>query len=428
MVKKKHKHPVHQGIKLSQKAQSKLAKQRKQQKLTRWIGLGVIGAVVLILSVGWVTQWLLPVYIPLQKTVLTVNGTDYSAGYVSKMVNFYNGDNAANALFFIDFVMGQIEEMELMKQAAAEMGITVSDQEVKDRLKETELEDNAVSRDIVRASLLAQKINDEYIDGLVPTSADQRHSLVMLLESAAQAEEVKARLEAGEAFADIVTELSLDSTTITEKGDMGFNPIGIIDGQLFAEGLDTAVNAAGEGEIGFFYDENKSKQLGYWVVKVTERQTENEAQKVHVFGMLLPTIEKAEEARQRVIDGEDFETVAKEVSQDATSKESGGDLGLLTLGQNTPPFATYIFDENTPLNDLSAPILTKDSNTTGAWWLYQIAAVEENRTIDEEDRDTLLNQAFSDWLEEVKADPANVIETVELTLEQRDLIATQSLN
>lgn len=426
MSKKKHKHHAHQGITLSQKAQSKLSKQRKRQAITRWVGLGVIGIVVLILGVGWITQWLLPVYFPLQKTVLTVNGTNFNAGYVSKVVNIFTGGDPTYAYLYIDYALEQIEQNELMKQAADKLGITVSDQEIKDLLKEYTLDDNAATRDLVYASAVSEKLYAEHFDPLVPASGSQRQSLVMLLESAAQAEEVKARLANGEAFADIVTELSLDSTTITNKGDMDFHPAGILDGLLFAAGLDAAVDKAVIGEVNYFYDDAKSKQLGYWIIKVTERKTENDLLKAQVFGILLPTIEKAEEARQRLLDGDDFATVAKEMSQDSASRDNGGDLGLLTLGQTAAAYDTYVFSESSPLNELSQPILTKDANTVGAYWLFKVAAVEDNRTFSEDDRNTLLDTAFSDWLDEVRADPANVIEKTELTEEQRDLIAEQS--
>ncbi len=63
MAKKKHKSHSHATHTLSVKAQSKLAAQKKRQKITRWIGFGIIGAVAALLAVGGVTQWLLPVYL-----------------------------------------------------------------------------------------------------------------------------------------------------------------------------------------------------------------------------------------------------------------------------------------------------------------------------------------------------------------------------
>ncbi len=430
MAKKKHKHQVHSSQVLSVKAQSRLAKQKKRQSITRWVSIGIVGIVATVLSVGVVTQWLLPVYIPLQKTVLTVNGTEFNAQYVSRMVSwmvdYYAGGDPQYTEMLVDSAFNQTKENELMKQAAAELGITVSDDDVKAQIKEAGLKDNATTRDIAYTSLLVEKLVDDKFTGEVGDSGEQRQALAMLLESAAQAEAVKARLAAGETFAAITTELSLDSTTITNKGDMGFHPEGILNGLLFATGLEEAVFAASAGDTAYFYDENKSKQLGYWIIKVTERKTENDLLKAQVFGILLPTIEKAEEVRARLIAGEDFAALAEEFSQDGTTAEKGGDLGLLTLGQTAAAYNTYVFNENTPIGELSPPILTKDSNTLGAYWLYQVAAVEADRAFSDTDTDTLINTAFSEWVQAIKEDPANVIVEPELTDEQRTLISDQA--
>ncbi|MDV2990044.1 MAG: peptidylprolyl isomerase [Dehalogenimonas sp.] len=426
MAKKHKKHAQPHNV-LSHKAKSKLAKQHQKQKVTRWIGLGIIGAVALVLSIGVIATWLIPVYIPLQQTVVSVNGTNYSASYVSKMVNFYTGGDPTYSYLYIDLVLGQIEKNQLMNEAAAELGITVSDKEVKEAIKAAGLDDNKVTRDIVTASLLYQKLNEKHFEMIVPLSGEQRQALVMLLESEAQAEAVKARLLNGESFADIAKELSLDDTTVTLEGDMGYHPPGFLDDKLGADGLDAKVDAGQPGNTGYFYDADKSKKLGYWVVKVTDRQTVNDNVQVQVYGILLPTVEKAQEARQRILDGEDFADVVEDMTQDITSKAKGGDLGLLTAGGAELPYSDYIFDENTLLDDLSAPIRAEVA-TTGAWWFYQVASVEQSKLYSEEDRNTLLDQAFTDWMDGLETDPANDIVRAELTDELKDLIAEQSLS
>ncbi len=432
MAKKKHKHQAHPSHTLSVKAQSRLAKQKKRQSITRWVSIGIVGIVTAVLSVGVVTQWLIPVYIPLQKTVLTVNGTEFNARYVSRMlswmVDYYAGGDPQYTDLLVDSAFNQIKENELMKQAAAELGITISDDDVKSQLKEAGFDDNDTNRDIVYTSLLVEKLIDDKFTGEVGDSGEQRQALVMLLESAAQAELVKERLAAGETFSDIAAELSLDSTTVTNKGDMGFHPEGILNGQLSATGLEEAVFAANKGDLAFIYDENKSKQLGYWIIKVTERKTENDVLKAQTYGILVPTIEEAEEVRAKLLAGEEFAALVTEYSQDATTNttEKAGDLGLLSLGTSTGAYVAYAFDENIPVGEISTPILTRDSSTTGAYWLYQVAEVEADRAFSDTDTDTLINTAFSEWLQDVKEDTSNVIDAPELTTEQRTLISDQA--
>lgn len=52
---------------------------------------------------------------------------------------------------------------------------------------------------------------------------------------------------------------------------------------------------------------------------------------------------KARAAQQRVLDGEDFAAVAKQVSEDPEAKANGGDLGFFKRGQMAPAFDAVAF-------------------------------------------------------------------------------------
>src|SRR5690606_28568530 len=83
-----------------------------------------------------------------------------------------------------------------------------------------------------------------------------RHILVSTLE---EAEAVIARLEAGEAFADVATELSLDTGSAANGGDLGW----------FAEGVmvEPFSNAAFALEIGDVSEPVES-QFGWHIIQV----------------------------------------------------------------------------------------------------------------------------------------------------------------
>ena len=394
--------------------------------MTLWASIGVISLVGVILLTGFVTQQLIPVIIPLHKTVLTVNGVSYNAQYIARLVNYFTGGDATYAYSYIDFAIDTAKQDELIKEGAAKLGITVSDDEVKSYIATNSLKYNATTRDIAYASTLYQKLTDQKFKPQVGSSGPQRDAYVMLLESAAQAESVKTRLMAGESFADITATLSLDSTTVTDKGDLGYHPSGIIDGLLSATGLDNKIFSGSINDLSYFYDDAKSKQLGYWIIKVTDKTTTNGVQTAKASGILLPTIEKAQDIIQQLNNGGDFATLAKQNSQDSATKDKDGDLGTLTSGTSTGAYISYVFDANTQVGQISQPIQTKDASTTGAYWLYQIVSAQPTRDFTSDDQTTLVNKAFSDWAKTLSDDPSNVIDQVTLTEAQRDVIATES--
>jgi parvulin-like peptidyl-prolyl isomerase len=411
---------------MSKLAQSRLTKQKKQKKVTLWASVGVVALVAVILLTGFITKQLIPVIIPLHKTVLTVNGVEYNAQYIARLVNYFTGGDPTYAYLYIDYAIETAKQDQLIKEGAAKLGITVSDDEVKSYLETAKLDDNQTTRDIAYASLLYKKLTDQKFKPEVGSSGPQRQAYVMLLESAAQAEAVKARLAAGESFADITKALSLDPTTVTDKGDIGFHPQGIIDGLLTATGLDDKIFSGSVNDLSYFYDETKSKQLGYWIIKLNDRTTTNGVQTAKASGILLPTIEKAQDILQKLNAGGDFATLAKENSQDSATKDSGGDLGTLTAGTSTGVYISFVFDAGTQIGQISQAVQTKDASTTGAYWLYQVVAAQPNRDFTTEDQTTLVNKAFSDWAKALSDDPSNVIDQVTLTEAQRDLIATES--
>ncbi|MFM8981335.1 MAG: peptidylprolyl isomerase [Spartobacteria bacterium] len=67
--------------------------------------------------------------------------------------------------------------------------------------------------------------------------------------------------------------------------------------------------------------------------------------------------EAAKKATARAQAGEDFTTLAKELSEEPGAKESGGDLGFFPKDRMVPEFANAAFAQN--LNDISAPVKTQ---------------------------------------------------------------------
>lgn len=64
-----------------------------------------------------------------------------------------------------------------------------------------------------------------------------------------------------------------------------------------------------------------------------EAQTPTHGEEVHAYHILVPTQEAAQEARKRIVEqGQDFNTVASQLSTDTTTQPNGGDLGYFPRG------------------------------------------------------------------------------------------------
>jgi parvulin-like peptidyl-prolyl isomerase len=382
--------PVQQHI-------SHLEREKKHQIWVIGAGALVIVSAVAILVVGLVTQWFIPVYLPLQKTVVTADSQSYNMRYLVQAIQFYSGGNSSYYSELVNPVAQQIADGYLISQAAAKEGISVSDADVNAAIKANGYANNQAVKDAVRSQLLYQQLIKQVFDKQIPSSADQRDALVMFLESQSEAQQVEARLAAGEDFATIVKELSLDTTTVTDNGDLGYHSKAtFFDDAVSATGLDDHIFSGNVGDIGYFYDASKTKELGYWIVKITSSSTQNGALTVHAYGILLSSEADAQTALNRLNSGESFASVAADMSQDSASKSNGGDLGTRTQGSSSDAYDSYIFSATTGLNQLSQPIKDTTVSTTGGYWLYLIQG-DKTAPISDADRSTLEQNAYQDW-------------------------------
>lgn len=97
-----------------------------------------------------------------------------------------------------------------------------------------------------------------------PVQVSARHILVA---DEATAKEVKAKLDAGEDFSELVTQYSTDTGSVGTGGDLGYFPRGVM-----AAEFENAAFSQPIGEIG----EPVQTSFGYHIIKVEDRQTINQ--------------------------------------------------------------------------------------------------------------------------------------------------------
>ncbi len=174
-------------------------------------------------------------------------------------------------------VLEQMIDQELIRQAAAEMGIDISDAELESNIQEIieqtggqgefeqSLQDTGTSYDDFRQMLLDQLVS-EAVFGAVTESisavAEQVHARHILLPTREQAEEVLARLEGGEDFAFLAREYSEDVSSRERGGDMGFFPRGVTPPEIEDEAFGLPV-----GELSGIIESD----FGFHIVQVLEK-------------------------------------------------------------------------------------------------------------------------------------------------------------
>lgn len=388
---------------LTKRQLSQWQQQQRRQRLIRSTGISIIATVLVIIVAGWY----LSEYRPLHQTAIRVNDTEFNMKYYIELLKVSGGGQPNQ--YLADTIVKDIEQNELIRQGAAlKLGISVSDDEVKAELKNSGLPDNDVHRDLARTQLLGNKLLEQYFEVQVPLFADQRQITAMLLESQSQVEEVRARLENDESFNELAAELSLDDFTKTNQGELGWHPK-----NLFTNLLPTAVvDYAFEAETGVLsqpvYDEETYKGIGYWLIKVLEQNKEDE--EAHVWAMLLSSKEEAQNVEARLEAGEEFATLAKELSQLPGVDDNGGELGIISPGKYSDVFDDFVFNPDLELGTLSKPILDENTDTKGGYWLIQVLDKDENRRISSRDRDWLKKQSIEEWISSLWDDPSNKID------------------
>jgi foldase protein PrsA len=114
----------------------------------------------------------------------------------------------------------------------------------------------------------------------------------------------------------------------------------------------------------------------------------------------------ADKVRAEIMNGTDFVVEARKYSDDAVTKEKGGDLGTISRGQMTPDFEQAVFSLNK--NELSQPVKTQYGYS-----VIQVTDInpQQQKTFDEvkETLHTQLltdrqNQAWNDWIKKKKTD------------------------
>jgi len=228
----------------------------------------------------------------------------------------------------------------------------------------------------------------------------------ILLGSEEEAWEVKDKLEAGEDFDELAQEFSQHESR-EDNGDLGWLAPGDL-GSAFDEfvfDLEIELGVVSEP----IFDDIIATEGGYWLIKVSERK-EGEQEIVDVQVMLLGSEEEAQRIRDRLEAGEDFGELAKELSQHEGSKNDGGEVTGVTSDMMSEALSEFVFDLGVELETVSEPLRDDTLFTKGGYWLIKVVDKDDNRQIEDSDRELLKTEAFTEWIKVLRDNPENDIE------------------
>lgn len=201
--------------------------------------------------------------------------------------------------------------------------------------------------------------------------------------------------------ADIDQAIRDEANASTSTGTETENPTLMSDAE-FNEWYRQKLNQSQLSEAEF-RDLYRTSVLGKRISEYLADRVPTTAETVHLYGILLESYDKAAEVKTRIGEGEDFMTLAGELSLDGASKEKGGDMGWIpvrVLDGNLEYTVT-----NLDIGAVSEPVQTsaaqQESQSSGEEQPYMLLMVTEKdvaRPVEEQYMSALKNRAMNDWI------------------------------
>ncbi len=226
-----------------------------------------------------------PTPTPTPPLAATVNGALILLSDYEQELARYEAANAAAggepAADYREQVLNALIERELILQEAMVQGVTVAPEQVEERLTELRaeaiefdawLQTNGWTAETFREALAAEMVVGEMVARVtadVPTTAEHIRARYIQMDDAALAQSVLDRARAGDDFAFLAQQNSVDRVTGENGGDLGF----FARGALLAPEVEEAAFALQPGEISdLITAAGEGGATIYYIIQVTERE------------------------------------------------------------------------------------------------------------------------------------------------------------
>ena len=289
---------------------SRWERERKRRRILEIIILLVIVGVVaggIVVAYGhYIKPWHQP--------IVRVNDRVFDMNYFVKMLRLWGaGQDPYQDVGLAQSVVEVIQYHELMRQAARNFEIEVSEDEIEEKVK-------------------------SYL-GFDPNNESEKEFNQRVEEALKEAGLSRADFE--EMFVEpMVLEGKLREHIGYQKYPQDGTPQHV---QVRALLLRTKEEAW----------EARERWAGYWLIRIIGERGEGDEKEMHVEGILLDSEEKAEEVANK-FDGQNFTQLAEKYSLHTASRENGGDMGWLSLDDVESRFGADALE--LAINDLSEPV------------------------------------------------------------------------
>lgn len=347
--------------------------QDKSQGILAKIIVGLIIVVFALFGFGSITTYLAPV-----PKVATVDGEDITRQELEVGIERQRRMLISNGIAPEDIDEDQLREQamqslierRLLSQAAEELGLYISEKRIDEQIVQTPAfqVDGVFDpqqfqivigsagytplayRDEMRRDMKFQQLNSGIQASAFNTDA-------AALRAASLADQTRDIAFLRIAVDDLMEEVNVTDEEIREYYESNTNDfrtqetVNLAYLELKRSDLMDEVEVT-EAEVRALYEETKhlytrdeERRVAHILIEADDEASRQEARA------------KIEEIRERIVNGEEFATLAKEHSEDPGSAEDGGDLGFQPQGTYTEDFEEVAFELE--VNELSEPVETE---------------------------------------------------------------------
>jgi hypothetical protein len=379
-------------------------KQERRQKIILFGGISVILVVVLLVTSGWYFGN----YAPLHASIVEVYDTKLTEldfietmEYYGKLYVMY--DQSIDLSAQADSILSYMIQNELLRRAAEQLGVTVSEQEIKDYVGSNTTKLSKAQKSLAIATILSRKLQNDYFKKQVGDSGNQVLMNTMMVESEDVVSRVRDRLLSGDNFSILASQYAVNPVSISNNGTFTWHAALILSNDLGNSiPVDWAFSSdTNKGDISPALADNvTTKQLGYWLINVKSRSNSGNISSDNMTGQALFVSSEAQAKYVKTLleSTDNISSIVDQYNQYTPTKATHGDLGMVFFSDNiSTAFNDYAFSANTTLGVWSDPVKDTNFTTIGNYWVVQIVDKSNDRPYTSSDKNALVVDAYYSW-------------------------------